>query len=127
MSEQNHPEDRLVGRDLIVLLKKLAYYETAEPFTIYVDMDTATPNYTDVEMSQAKQSGYDEITRRLQPTREIWATLRDNLYDAGILFKEPKSGRVGVKIDLELSQDQRQMYKRLDSMLDKVDTFIKVR
>jgi hypothetical protein len=127
MSEQNHSESRLVGRDLIGLLQKLAHYETAKPFTVYVDMETATPNYTDAEVSQAEQRGYDEIARRLQPARETWASLRDSLYNAGILFKETKSGRVGIKTDLELSQDQRQMYKRLDSILDEVDTFVKVR
>ncbi|MBI2541922.1 hypothetical protein HYV80_04390 [Candidatus Woesearchaeota archaeon] len=127
MPGKNQPEDRLVGSDVIGLLKKLVHYQTGKPFTVAVDMPTATPDYTNAEISKAQQRGLDEITRRCQPARETWASLRDSLYDTGVMFKDPESGEIAINKDLELSEGQKQMYRRLESMLDEVNTFVEVR
>ena len=127
MPEQNQSENKLVGRNVIGLLKKLIDYKTGKLFTVDIDMAMAAPNYTDAEIFRAQRRGIDEIARRLQPASETWALLRDSLYDTNVIFEDPASGQVAINKDLELSEEQKQMYRKLESILDEIDTFVQVR
>ncbi len=155
MSEKNK-EDKIMGKDLAILIQKLGKYESGKPFTIYYNVDKmnagsgntgydfdVTDRLTPVcrnmgsdtcldsseiqnRYDQAKQIGCAEIDRRLKPAQEVWKHLGISLYRSNIISLDAKDKRISVRENFELSQEQRKMYWELELALDKINTFVKI-